>query len=102
RGAHLARAEHRGAALAVRPLAALCLLLASAAGSAGAQSTPTSPSRPYDLTFEATLAATARLARARLHMGPNLVDRMVFRIDPERHTNLRGDGKLVVEGKSAT
>jgi hypothetical protein len=86
----------------VRPLAALCLLVASAAGSAGAQSTPAPTSRPYDLTFEATLVPTERLARARLHMGPNLVDRMVFRIDPERHTNLRGDGKLVVEGKSAT
>ncbi len=86
----------------MRPLAALCLVLASAAGSAGAQSTPASPSRPYDLTFEATLVPTERLARARLHMGPNLVDRMVFRIDPERHTNVRGDGKVVVEGKSVT
>jgi hypothetical protein len=57
---------------------------------------------PYELVFEATLLPTERLARVRLRMGPNQVDRMVFRIDPERHTNMRGDGKLVVEGRSAT
>jgi hypothetical protein len=88
----------------VKPLAALGLFLAAAAapGAAGAQTPLAPPTRPYDLAFEATLVPTERLARARLRMGANLVDRMVFRIDPERHTNLRADGKLVVEGRSAT
>ena len=80
----------------------LGLVLACAAAPVGAQGKLPPPTLPYDMTFEATLVPTERLARARLRMGPNQVDRMVFRIDPERHTNLRGDGKLVVEGKSAT
>ena len=86
----------------MKPLTALCLVLAAAAGPSGAQSTLAAPSHPYDAAFEATLVPTERIARARLHLGPNLVDRMVFRIDPERHTNFHADGKLVVEGKSAT
>jgi hypothetical protein len=82
--------------------ALLCLALAAAAPPAHAQRPLSPPTLPYDLTFEATLVPTERLARARLRMGPNQVDRMVFRIDPERHQNVRGDGKLVVEGRSAT
>jgi hypothetical protein len=84
---------------------ALWLLLAALAGfadGAGAQGKLPPPTLPYDLSFEATLLPTERIARARLRMGPNRVDRMVFRIDPERHTNLRGDGKLVIEGRSAS
>lgn len=60
------------------------------------------PTIPYDLLFEATLVPTERLARARLRIGANQVDRMVFRIDPERHMNIRGDGKVEVDGTSAT
>jgi hypothetical protein len=81
---------------------ALCLLLASAAAPAGAEGRLAAPTLPYDLLFEATLVPTDRVARVRLRMGPNQVNRMVFRIDPQRHTNLRGDGKLVVEGSSAS
>jgi hypothetical protein len=86
----------------MRALAALCLALLAASAPGWAQAPLAPPSLPYDLTFEATLVPTERLARARLRIGPNQVDRMVFRIDPERHQNLRGDGKLVVEGKSAS
>jgi hypothetical protein len=60
------------------------------------------PTLPYELLFEATLLPTERLARARLRIGTNQVDRMVFRIDPERHMNIRGEGKVEVEGNSAT
>jgi len=83
-------------------LAALCLLLTLASAPAGAQGRLAPPTLPYDLLFEATLIPTDRLARVRLRMGPNQVNRMVLRIDPERHTNLRADGKLVVEGRNAT
>lgn len=86
----------------MRPLALLCAALASFAEPAGAQGKLPPPTLPYDMAFEATLLPTERLARVRMRMGPNQVDRMVFRIDPERHTNLRGEGKLVVEGRSAT
>jgi len=79
-------------------------LLVSAAPAAGAhaQGNLAPPTLPYEVTFEATLVPTERLARVRLRMGPNQVDRMVFRIDPERHKNVRGDGKVVVAGASAT
>jgi hypothetical protein len=86
----------------VRARALLCALIAGLASPAGGQGHLPPPTLPYDMAFEATLVPTERLARARLRMGPNQVDRMVFRIDPERHTNLRGDGKLVVEGRAAT
>jgi hypothetical protein len=79
---------------------ALCLVLASA--SAEAQSRLAPPTLPYDLLFEATLVPTDRVARVRLRIGPNQVKRMVLHIDPARHTNLRGDGKLVVDGSGAT
>jgi hypothetical protein len=85
-------------------LRALALLVAalSAAVPAAGQGELHPPSLPYEMAFEATLVPTERIARARMRIGPNQVDRMVFRIDPERHTNLRADGKLVVEGRSAT
>jgi hypothetical protein len=86
----------------VRALAALCLVFALADAPAEAQGRLAPATLPYDLQFEATLIPTDRLARVRLRIGPNQVNRMVFRIDPERHTNLRGDGKLVVEGRSAS
>ena len=85
----------------MRARALLCAALAGFAAPAVAQRNLPPPTLPYDVAFEATLVPTERLARARLRMGPNQVDRMVFRIDPERHTNVRGDGKLVVEGRSA-
>jgi hypothetical protein len=81
---------------------ALCLLFTSAAAPVAAQGRLAPPTLPYDLRFEATLIPTDRLARVRLRIGANQVNRMVFRIDPERHTNLRADGKLVVEGRSAS
>ena len=84
-----------------RALAGLALTLA-VAPAAGAQPRPAPPTLPYDLSFEATLVPTERLARVRLRMGPNQVSRIVFRIDPERHQNLRGDGKVAIEGRSAT
>jgi len=86
----------------VRALVALCLVFASVAASAESQSRLKPPTLPYDLLFEATLVPTDRVARVRLRIGPNQVKRMVLHIDPARHTNLRGDGKLVVEGSSAT
>lgn len=86
----------------MKSLALLCAMLGCFAAPAAAQGNLPPPTLPYEMAFEATLVPTERLARARLRMGPNQVDRMVFRIDPERHTNLRGDGKLVVEGRSAT
>ncbi|MEN8160494.1 MAG: hypothetical protein ABFS41_10525 [Myxococcota bacterium] len=86
-----------------RSSCALALLLVlGLAAHARAQGALPPPTLPYDLVFEATLLPTERLARARLRMGPNQVDRMVFRIDPERHKNVRGDGKVEVEGTSAT
>jgi hypothetical protein len=81
-------------------LAALGLALVAAGASAQGKLAP--PTLPYDLLFEATLVPTDRLARVRLRMGPNLVNRMVLRIDPERHQNLRADGRLVVEGRNAS
>ncbi|MGH7288309.1 MAG: hypothetical protein ACREI8_09865, partial [Myxococcota bacterium] len=72
------------------------------AAAAGAQPRPAPPTLPYELLFEATLVPTERLARVRLRMGANQVNRIVFQIDPERHQNLRGDGKVVIEGRSAT
>jgi len=84
-----------------RLLACGALALAAAPPSYG-QGRLAPPTLPYDLLFEATLVPTDRLARVRLRIGPNLVSRMVFRIDPERHQNLRGDGKVVVEGRNAT
>ena len=86
----------------MRACAALCLLLVLASAPAGAQVRLAPPTLPYDVEFEATLIPTDRLARARVRIGPSQVKRMVFRIDPERHTNLRADGKLVVEGRSAS
>jgi hypothetical protein len=86
----------------LRALIALCLVFALGATPAEAQGRLAPPTLPYDLLFEATLIPTDRLARVRLRMGPNQVNRMVLRIDPERHTNLRADGKLAVEGKYAT
>jgi hypothetical protein len=86
----------------VKPLALLLALLLAAPAPVVAQGKLPPPTLPYDFAFEATLVPTARLARARLRIGPNQVDRMVFRIDPERHQNLRADGKFEVEGRSAT
>jgi hypothetical protein len=85
----------------VRKLALLCVALSAAAPVHGQGALPP-PTIPYDFAFEATLVPTERLARARLRIGSNQVDRMVFRIDPERHTNVRGDGKVLVEGRTAT
>jgi hypothetical protein len=85
----------------VRALAALCLVFALADAPAEAQGRLAPPTLPYDLQFEATLIPTDRLARVRMRMGPNQVNRMLLRIDPQRHTNLRADGKLVIEGRSA-
>jgi hypothetical protein len=85
----------------VRKLAFLCAALSAAVPVHG-QGTLPPPTLPYDFAFEATLVPTERLARARLRIGGNQVDRMVFRIDPERHTNVRGDGKVLVEGRTAT
>jgi hypothetical protein len=82
--------------------AALLLAAFLLMGAADAQRALSPPTLPYDVAFEATLVPTERIARARLRLGANQVDRMVFRIDPARHTNLRADGKLVVEGNSAT
>jgi hypothetical protein len=86
---------------AARALACLALV-AAGLPAAHAQGQLAPPTLPYELVFEATLLPTERLARVRLRMGPNQIDRMVFRIDPERHMNVRGDGKVVVEGTSAT
>ena len=80
----------------------LGVVLAAGASGARAQGPLPPPSLPYDFTFEATLVPTERLARVRLRIGPNQVDRMVFRIDPERHNNVRGDGTVVVEGRNVT
>ncbi len=84
-----------------RALTGLALTLALAPA-AGAQPRPAPPTLPYDLVFEATLVPTERLARVRLRIGPNQVNRIVFRIDPKRHQNVRGDGKVMVEGRSAS
>ena len=82
---------------------ALCgLAVALLAGAAEAEETLAPPPLPYDFVFDATVVPTERLVRARMRIGPNQVVRMAFRIDPERHKNLRADGKLVVDGHSAT
>ena len=86
----------------MKGLAVLGLLLTLASVPAAAEVRLAPATLPYDVQFEATLLPTDRLARARMRIGPNHVHRMVFHIDPERHTNLRADGKLVVEGKSAS
>jgi len=83
-----------------RRLAGPALVLAAA--SALGQESPPPAKLHYDMLFEATLVPTERLARARMRIGANQVHRFVFHIDPARHQNLRGDGSLVVEGRSAT
>ena len=83
-------------------LALFGLGLALWAGAAEAEEAPGQPPPPYDFAFDGTVVPTERLVRARMRIGPNQVGRMVFRIDPERHKNLRADGKLVVDGHSAS
>src|SRR5262249_28810426 len=57
---------------------------------------------PYELLFEASVVPTERLAHARLQLGPSRVHRIVFTIDPSRHTGWHGDGNVTVEGGTVT
>ena len=82
---------------AALPWALAGLVVSGLAAPLHAQGKLPPPTLPYDLLFEATLLPTERLARARLRIGKNQVDRLVFRIDPDRHMNVRGDGKVEVE-----
>jgi hypothetical protein len=54
----------------------------------------------YDVLFEATIVPTERVARASIQLGAGAsnVHWMRFSIDPSRHLDFRGDGKIEVDG----
>jgi hypothetical protein len=78
-------------------LASLALTLALAAG-ARAQSAPPRE-RAYLVTFEARVVPSERLAHAAIRLGTGALAVRFFelQIDPKRHVDFRGDGKVVVK-----
>jgi len=86
--------------------AALALAAARAAepqagAEVGPPRPPPPPSRLYDLAYEARFSPAHRTARVSIRVGgpdPGLVERVRLRIDPERHTDFRGDGVVEQDG----
>jgi hypothetical protein len=93
-----------------RILAALALgsvALAAPAPQSRAQATPPASSAPgvpqtsaYLVTFEARIVPSERLAYASIRLGTGAlsVRFFEFQIDPSRHVDFRGDGKVAVKG----
>jgi hypothetical protein len=81
---------------AFAPLGALLALATSAL----AQPVPTPQGTAYVTTFEARIMPSERLAHAtiRLGVGALAVRFLELQIDPKRHVDFRGDGRVVVEG----
>lgn len=54
----------------------------------------------YDLRVDARIVATERTAHVRLSLGDGsgAVEKVVFRIDPERHLDFKGNGTVEVNG----
>jgi hypothetical protein len=68
------------------------------------EATPTAPTPPpiFEVLFEASIVPTERVARASIQLGPGAsnVKWMRLSIDPSRHVEFRGDGKIEVDGDS--
>ena len=77
----------------MRRLAWVALVLLFAGPSRAEKETP---SATYQVVFEAALVPTERAARAtiRLGRGASAVRWIQLRIDPDRHTDFHGDGRL--------
>ncbi len=85
----------------MRARAALLLLaIALGAGEALAQQPTPRPEKAYVVTFEARIVPTERLAHATIRLGAGaLAVRWIeLEIDPARHVDFRGDGKLTLSG----
>jgi predicted metalloprotease with PDZ domain len=82
-------------------LASLALALALAT-SAHAQAPPP-PKSAYLVTFEARVVPSERLALASIRLGAGAlaVRFLELQIDPKRHVDFRGDGKVIVKGAVA-
>jgi predicted metalloprotease with PDZ domain len=78
---------------------AAALLLASAAF---AQDAPAPQAAAYVTTFEARIVPSERLAHATIRLGAGAlaVRFLELQIDPKRHVDFRGDGRVVVDGKT--
>jgi hypothetical protein len=87
---------------ALRSAARIALaLLALAAIVTGARAQNAAPARSaYVVTFEARIAPSERLAHAQIRFGTGAlsVRFLQLQIDPARHVEFRGDGKVVVNG----
>ncbi len=80
-------------------LSALSIALLGFAASALAQPAPPRASA-YLVTFEARVVPSERLAHASIRVGAGAlaIRFFEFQIDPKRHVDFRGDGKIVVNG----
>lgn len=80
------------------------LALGLLAGPARAQEDEEPPPPPepiaYLVTFEARIVPSERLAHASIRLGTGAlaVRFLEFQIDPRRHVEFRGDGKVIVDG----
>jgi hypothetical protein len=84
---------------ALRRLALALLATVALATSAHAQVAPPQ-THAYLVSFEARLVPSERLAHAAIRLGSGAlsVRFLELQIDPERHTDFRGDGKIAVRG----
>jgi predicted metalloprotease with PDZ domain len=87
-------------------LAGLALALAGAfVGARGAEAQEPAPARPpetaYLVTFEARVVPSERLAHAAIRLGEGAlaVRFLEFQIDPDRHIDFRGDGRVIPRGR---
>ncbi|MCG8592641.1 MAG: hypothetical protein MJE66_25400, partial [Proteobacteria bacterium] len=75
------------------------LVLAASVGQA--QEAPTPEPDPFFVDYEARLVPTERAAHVaiRIRQTTRSLRSLRFRIDPERHIDWAGDGKLEIEGE---
>jgi len=87
----------RGALLALALAAVVALTSASSAQTA-VQTAPAAVA--YAVTFEARISPSERLAHAQIRLGAGAlaVRFFEFQIDPQRHIDFRGDGRVNVNG----
>ncbi|HEU4427725.1 MAG TPA: hypothetical protein VFT98_03140 [Myxococcota bacterium] len=85
---------------ALRSLA-FAAIVALAGASSAQTAVPTAPaSVAYAVTFEARIAPSERLAHAQIRLGAGAlaVRFFEFQIDPKRHIDFRGDGRVHTNG----
>jgi predicted metalloprotease with PDZ domain len=85
---------------ALRLLALAAALAGAAAASAQTATQIAPPPAAYEVTFEARIAPSERLAHAQIRIGAGAlsVRYFDFQIDPKRHIDFHGDGRVTPNG----